>query len=118
MSKKLEFSAFVRKFSNAYCGDLIHFIFPLIKFRWWSGSWSRCTTSCGPGTQKRPVYCIENGDHLLDFNLQNYKIDDQFCFKERRPDSVRKCAVEKCPKPKTGEKNGRDTSSTSETNRR
>ncbi|KAI6182267.1 ADAMTS-like protein 1 [Aphelenchoides bicaudatus] len=88
--------------------------------KWWTGAYSRCSKSCGVGTQKRPVYCIENGDHhLLEFSLQNYKVDNQHCFKEPKPESVRQCSMEKCKnsKVKTTEKNGRDTSSSAGANR-
>lgn len=89
----------------------IHFY----RFRWWTGAWSLCSRSCDAGTQKRPVYCIENEEEYpVDFNFQHYKIDDQFCFKERKPESVRQCAVEACSKPNTPEKSVLDKVSTSD----
>ncbi|VDD85331.1 unnamed protein product [Enterobius vermicularis] len=61
---------------------------PSFRNTWKTSGWSRCTVTCGGGTQRRDVWC-EDG-------RSKSRISDTECTKFGKPEPVRKCASISC----------------------
>ncbi|XP_054444611.1 A disintegrin and metalloproteinase with thrombospondin motifs 7 [Pteronotus mesoamericanus] len=58
-------------------------------FSWTYGPWTKCTVTCGSGTQRQSAHCAE---------WQAGPVDDRYCDPVGRPDDrQRKCREEPCP---------------------
>ncbi|XP_069898882.1 A disintegrin and metalloproteinase with thrombospondin motifs 7 [Dipodomys merriami] len=58
-------------------------------FSWHYGPWSPCTVTCGTGTQRQSVHCVEQQAGL---------VDEDHCDPTERPDDLqRTCSGDPCP---------------------
>lgn len=64
-------------------------ITPKLVFRWRYGEWSTCSATCGVGTTRAEVECIEES---------GTPVDDKYCKVTPRPDDKQKtCNENQCP---------------------
>lgn len=56
-------------------------------YRWRYGQWNSCSKSCGGGTQRRQVVCVDNLDSK-----------SRACNPQLRPPETQRCNTEECPK--------------------
>ncbi|KAK9408619.1 A disintegrin and metalloproteinase with thrombospondin motifs 12 [Crotalus adamanteus] len=58
--------------------------------QWRVGNWSKCSASCGGGTQERAVQCISVDGHATK--------EENWCEQETKPPDSQECNLQKCVK--------------------
>lgn len=57
---------------------------------WFAGAWGRCSSSCGEGTRRRQVVCLQRGATEMEI------VRDENCEASLRPDSQEPCSNADC----------------------
>ncbi|VDP00438.1 unnamed protein product, partial [Soboliphyme baturini] len=69
---------------------------------WVVGQWEDCDVTCGGGWQIREIYCAKhkkaNGE-----SVESHKLDETYCWNQRKPVVRRACNTQRCPNWEVGE---------------
>lgn len=63
----------------------------LLFYRWETGTFGPCSSSCGGGERVRPVRCVQK------YRVNVVKVPDSECLPDSAPNAVEKCNPQFCP---------------------
>ncbi|GAB4850109.1 hypothetical protein Ancab_029408 [Ancistrocladus abbreviatus] len=93
--------------SSGYCktgAELILQPKPKEVFKWVTGPWLPCSSSCGGGIRSRTVECFAV---IEDTSTPDYPVYDDHCSNEERPSKQELCNLESCAEDKNNRSDDR-----------